>query len=854
MTKDEDLFVSKLKPYHIILISCLLCTVMILNSNYVNEQRAKERLNKEMGETYNEMMSLRRLEGNSNSDKVCSKGSDDLIEYYKTGDLSLIDLEEGAIKCEDKDASYMKALRGLARKLLGDSDESNDNTLRNLDEGDSTKDNLMQYLDRILPMAVFLVIGILSIFGWIGCCICNCCDCCCCCCCKKRTCKIPCFIFTYVYYALVVAISVYGLAESNKIFKGLANTECSLLKFFDQVIDGEIKQSLPRWAGIEGINDILDGISDALDQLDGPSIETYLSNKMESSDSDSIASQKEAFKGQMTDIGDTFFDPSGSDTYSDGYLTGDYGSGSAYVSTLTTPSKEISGKYILDLVKDFGKCSDDGDDGLACTPKSILFFWYIEYQGVSSSADDYMRRARSSFNTVLDESSITAIKTSLGKGKDALDKIKKPFDDVNKKIGGTLSDYSDKIDDYGKLVVKIVFSVLMVMNIALAVLMTLIGLFSMKACVDCCFCRCLFKSCVHILWNVLALMMILSFLVGSILALVGRIGGDIMSLASFIFSEENFDAQNPLFLNEMGDDGKRYLRRCILLNGDIGAELGISTQDIDALDDISEIESQITNALNTFDHLKTATPTYNKYVDLLKARYNLSMNFNLTKIGDSNNYFSFDELVNSMNEKIDPSSNTWSRTGTNTDCTASVTNKNILSCYANFGTQYPNTNDIGKYAEVIKDSYTLVKKAYEDSNNLKSVMGTLNEKYGDYLGSYKTVLTFLQGKIGTVMDQIREYATPGSSFSFLNGHFILTNLKILLKYLKHSLGKDLYTVGVCLIVVGCSLILSISSTILLIVIINIGLKEDMNMKNNPTGMEVSQFQINNPTTKVGPQY
>ena len=857
MTKDEDLFVSKLKPYHIILISCLLCTVMILNSNYVNEQRAKERLNKEMGETYNEMMSLRRLEGNSNSDKVCSKGSDDLIEYYKTGDLSLIDLEEGAIKCEDKDASYMKALRGLARKLLGDDDESSDNTLRYLDEGESIKDNLMQYLDRILPMAVFLVIGILSIFGWIGCCICNCCDCCCCCCCKKRTCKIPCFIFTYVYYALVVAISVYGLAESNKIFKGLANTECSLLKFFDQVIDGEIKQSLPRWAGIEGINDILDGISDALDQLDGPSIETYLSNKMESSDSDSIASQKEAFKGQMTDIGDTFFDPSGSDTYSDGYLTGDYGSGSAYVSTLTTPSKEISGKYILDLVKDFGKCSDDGDDGLACTPKSILFFWYIEYQGVSSSADDYMRRARSSFNTVLDESSITAIKTSLGKGKDALDKIKKPFDDVNKEIGGTLSDYSDKIDDYGKLVVKIVFSVLMVMNIALAVLMTLIGLFSMKACVDCCFCRCLFKSCVHILWNVLALMMILSFLVGSILALVGRIGGDIMSLASFIFSEENFDAQNPLFLNEMGDDGKRYLRRCFLDDGDIGDELGIDRTDIDALDDLSAVESQIIDSLNTFEHLESATPTYNKYVDLLKARYNLSMNFNLTKIGDSNNYFSFDELVNSMNEKIDPSSNTWSRTGTNTDCTASVTNKNILSCYANFGTQYPNTNDIGKYAEVIKDSYTLVKKAYEDSNNLKSVMGTLNEKYGDYLGSYKTVLTFLQGKIGTVMDQIREYATPGSSFSFLNGHFILTNLKILLKYLKHSLGKDLYTVGVCLIVVGCSLILSISSTILLIVIINIGLKEDMNMKNNPItspGMEVSQFQINNPTTKVGPQY
>ena len=497
---------------------------------------------------------------------------------------------------------------------------------------------------------------------------------------------------------------------------------------------------------------------------------------------------------------------------------------------------------------------------------STDFFWYIEYQGVSSSADSYMSTARSSFNTVLDSDSISAIKTSLENGKEALDKIKKPFDDVNKEIGGTLSDYSDKIDKYGKLGVKIVFSVLMVMNIALAVLMTLIGLFSMKACVDCCFCRCLFKSCVHILWNVLALMMILSFLVGSILALVGRIGGDIMSLASFIFSEENFDAQNPLFLNEMGDDGKRYLRACFLGNGDIGAELGIDRTDIDALDDLSAVESQIIDSLNTFEHLESATPTYNKYEDLLKARYNLSLNFNLTNSVDSTNYFEFDQVVNSLNQKVKDQysiQKAWSRTGTGpstkAECTKTGTNQNIQICHkiSDYYSDPDDIVDIVKYAKVIEDSYTLVANAYSDSTNplsLKKALFNLKTAYDSYLGSYTAVLDYLQGKIETFMNEIRDYATPGNSFSFLNGHFILTNLKILLKYLKHSLGKDLYTVGVCLIVVGCSLILSISSTILLIVIINIGLKEDMNMKNNPTGMEVSQFQINNPTTKVGPQY
>ena len=64
MTKEEDLFTSMLKPFHMFLISCLLCSLMILNSNYVNEKRSKERLKEEIIEAYNEIMPLRRLQGN----------------------------------------------------------------------------------------------------------------------------------------------------------------------------------------------------------------------------------------------------------------------------------------------------------------------------------------------------------------------------------------------------------------------------------------------------------------------------------------------------------------------------------------------------------------------------------------------------------------------------------------------------------------------------------------------------------------------------------------------------------------------------------------------------------------------
>ena len=90
----------------------------------------------------------------------------------------------------------------------------------------------------------------------------------------------------------------------------------------------------------------------------------------------------------------------------------------------------------------------------------------------------------------------------------------------------------------------------------------------------------------------------------------------------------------------------------------------------------------------------------------------------------------------------------------------------------------------------------------------------------------------------------------------MNGKFIGTNLKIILKYLKYSLGVDLYTVGVCLIVVGCSLALSISLTILLIVLINIELKKNQEMRRISQTPGVTEFRTNvvvsNPT--VNPQF
>ena len=160
----------------------------------------------------------------------------------------------------------------------------------------------------------------------------------------------------------------------------------------------------------------------------------------------------------------------------------------------------------------------------------------------------------------------------MGDGIDKLDELMEPFNDANEEIGDLLSNLSEDIDKYGKMCVKIIFGVLMILNIYLAVSMLFICLFSGKKCTSCCCCRCIFKCSTHILWNILALMMVFSFIFGSVISLLGRAGGDSMSLVSYIMSQENFNKNDSaLLINKLGSASK-YIETCIHGNGDISKE------------------------------------------------------------------------------------------------------------------------------------------------------------------------------------------------------------------------------------------------------------------------------------------
>lgn len=893
---------SRLQSYHIILLGCLLGFLLIANSIYVNDRRTEAKLNKEKSELFDKIIDGRRLEditaANTGegeeeevfaTDEICSRGSQELIDYYNnSATLEDLGIKEGSIECEDKDKDYISALISLVKSLLGGEEEDEEpgaetiqppqkqsgggngdpdfRRLRNLgfELNEETKNNLITYGKHLLPLIVFFALSIISILGWVICCFCTCCNCCCCCCCKKPGCKIPCFLFTYLLYAGVVAVCFYGLTQTNKIFTGLSNTECSIMRFFDEILFGEMKKTTPRWAGIEGINDILKELSAVISEM-GPSTYQALENGV-----NMIEEEQQSFEESLKNAGDAFYD---NGNYMDEIYSKDYSHKRNYFSHLvdehgikeSVKTFDYDGRCILDVIYLFGRYVPEKE---AYEPEpSVLYLWDYEYSTIAREANSNLQTAKEGFKDILDEN-LDLINETLTDAQSKLNDLKKPLDNIYDKIGQSLYDYSSLIDDYGKMGVKLVFGALALINIIIAVLMLLICMCSGEVCVNCCFCRCICKCMTHIFWNVLALFMIIAFLVGSIVGLIGSIGGDVMSVLSFIMSKENFESKNPIILDKIGE-AVQYLNCCMNGDGDIAGQLNISGQ-IGSFDQIYTAQAKIEEAINSFSNVSEIHYAYNYSIDYYNSRINYTEDPDaeppnvITAINPKNDTKSLvlSLLTKELNERIPESKKEeWDyENGDKTKkCNPDTSDDPITpgtsvkfhpaTCKPNDrdwiehidstgGIEY--VNDIKNFAQLITDLAEMIENL-ENNHEFLDTVNSLLESYQKYLGSFIEVLQDFNETINSITSILEEYIgkNTNETFSFLNGKFIGTNLKIVLKYLKYSLGKDLYTVGLCLCIVGCSLIFSISSTILTIVIINVDID---NNKNKPQIEEVAEYE------------
>ena len=407
-------------------------------------------------------------------DEKCKDSNANLRDYYNTGNIENFKDLDNYITYENEDQKYFKALINIINYFIYNEDEKEKNTINKIKP---IKDDIQTYSNHmIISIIIYLIIIIIISFGWIICSSCFCCNCCCCCCCKKPRCKNIYFWIIFFLYLFSIAISIICFLKSNSINEGIADIKCSIVKFFDHILEGETKQTFPKWAGLNKIEEILNNMKERIKELKEGSLND-LNLKI-----NDINNQKISFKKKMEESGNEFYSPPDRITYSNLYSSDNY----------SIESRGITGRYTLDLVKMFGRKAnmDDSEEEKYEPENSILETWHSEYKNISKNADINLGEIKNDFKNILDITNGDIIE-KLEQGNENIIKLKDFFNNINKDMEDIFI-ISDKIDKYSIKLFKTFFIVVGIINFFVIVLIFFICFFAGKNNKDFCCMKFLF--------------------------------------------------------------------------------------------------------------------------------------------------------------------------------------------------------------------------------------------------------------------------------------------------------------------------------------------------------------------------
>ena len=803
---------KSMRNIFLLLISCLTIVFLVFNKTKIRGLSHKIKTNlipRILAETQVKT---------KKTTKICEKTSSKLDYYFKTGDKTELGLDKPDEENYEKE--YIKALINIVKHYYDKKKEKQDKTTRILADDDSSsyKSNLLKYALHIIPLIVVFGIGVLSLIGWIVCCCCTCYKCKCCVC-KRPKCKTPSTVLALICYIIVALISFYALTEQSKIFSGLADTECAVLQFTDGVLNGETNKFPPFWAGIDKIKSILIDFKEKSQELSRENILSSFNNKRANSNNTKSDFERDLKAG--SDIINLYY-------------------------SRTHGSKN----YQLDIAKQFGIY--DINTGTTSSENSICQLWLNEYKTITSRADGNMTEASSSFNNIFTGNSIT---NDFDLGVEKMGEIKKEFISLKELISDQIVDKADDVDKYGNLVYTLFFSFLIILCAAIVVFMLLLCCCSGELCTNCSCCQCFCKFFLHFFWNLMALIMFILFMGGSLFTISGTTGGDLVTVVSYLTSENNLGQDKDTII--LGNV-KQYLNKCFNHDGKILDELGLKETDMKSFENLKEVKLQLEELKGQFNAILYKF-VYSEYNDELEQRlkYNTS-DLNLTST-DNTDDIKFEDLLKEFNNysKVNSKNEQWS-IDSKTDNTCDSTNKDEThstkviyhpsKCYPTDKTWANDIADAKAKLDLFKE---LINKAgnENDINGIKKILNNLRDKYHSFLTSENDTLSFYINKISKITDIAQNYTSEDDElFSFMNCKFVKDNVDVILYYLKNSFENDMYEVGVYLLIAAFAMPFGISFTILLIMISNQEIegyiKKDKEDKRKSMGM-IQPIRINN---------
>ena len=790
------------KKFSYILLFSILCSFALYFSNkslfYTSENlpsRILQEEEQEVDENGGEEVIEEENTGDEDMKDICSNGPEDLYSYYYNGIKSYDTSSVESTKSEAVDA------------------------LIAIIQGDDLGSNAKTYGMSALKWIIFIGCAILMILGWIVCIICMCCNCCCCtCCCKKKICNIIIFLLCAGCFATVFVLSTHSFVAVKNAMEGMNGASCSLLQFIHEIIDGQSdKSQTPYWIGIDGINKVLNDVSQGIDNTITNNADDFFYHKNQY---DSYISSSDNYirSGDGTDK-------------EGGELIG-----------INIPDDSV-GKIYPECVFNWGSTT---------TSNSYLYLVNEEYNEVKERTSELVSQMDSNFREITNCEYIggeakcqdSQVKGIIDDSKNSVNDMQEPINDLKSQVTDPLIDYQNLINDYGKKYCRLVF---LVLSGFCAIIVGLLLFFKICNCIGK-----MIKLIIHILWNILALFTIVCFLIGGIIGLVGKVGKDLVDVMAFVTSSDNLNSENPVLINKIGSDVSNYLTTCLAGDGDLATALKLREQanSINELNELKQQFEELKEYFKNFPHSKTPHEYENNF---LKEYYSNNFFTDSTR----GNFYNISEKLKLINEETvgnDPATcaniidEKWSyqeESGYSeieeNSVKASNNSHKLINIYkikddSIYKARYdPNdnnfcngpeaqqiTNKIAPIFEKINDFFTSG-KLIGPHTDIKSSMDGIYSETNEVIDSALDIIT-------QITDSLNRYVgESGSVWELLNCKFMGLDLNILLRNLDTGLGDKFLKMGT---EISTLAILQAIGIVLTLICLNIETEKDNKKKGN----------------------
>ena len=668
------------------------------------------------------------------------------------------------------------------------------------------KENMKIYIKHLLPSLIILCLTFISLIIWVLFLICGMCKKCKkCSCFLKPKCKSCIYILLFSSLFGSFILSINGVLKTKKLVSNLDKISCSMLRFIYDITEGQkIKSQNNKWSGIDGINNLITKLN------------TLTSN---------LATQISNLDVKISQI-------NGASGYFNNYKTSLQSTYTQLIQQSTDSIPLIGGseKLIPIYIKNYGPQSE---------VNTVLNLAKNEIETIKNILETTNNNVKSSFGNSEFSNTLTTAKISLQNLKQSIDQINNDLINPLYKKNKNLTKKLEKLFKSFYIICLILNSIFIVLNV-------------------CFFCECfpsiecIFKLFIHLIWNCLALIMLISVIISAIFSIICALSKDVVSVAHFSLSSDNLNSESPKIVKNFGN-GKEYIDICI--NGDHNLMNNFFGSIGNNINDLLSVESSINShisylksrnypiAIETFEYNIYQNNYINKFMDTLYYKFESNkqltaynnddiynpimtltevnskiLSCNLNEIWmNSNTYPNYQELSPSLFlSKLPSSSTNYLINLYNYDLYTSTTyESNLMSRYSGCSATTPTFQS---YFDIFEKLYTENKNYLNNKILLSESSSTINDEVKTAFTSIKThFIQTLESAINIIVPTRTAFENSvngGDIKTMLNCTFIKSDLIMLYNILYNDLGDFSHSMSIYMILFSGFLLFQIFFTLI----------------------------------------